>query len=395
MSSRLWDKGQATDELVLRFTVGQDYQLDERLVPFDIRASQAHARMLASVGHLNESEATALCDELDRIGAAHAAGEWHIRLEEEDCHTALEARLIAALGDLGGKIHLGRSRNDQVLVALRLYYKAVIEALVANTEEAAKALDSLVDSEIPLPGYTHMQRAMPSSVREWAEGFRAELRASAEILRNALTLVDRNPLGSAAGYGTPGLHLDREFTTTALGFAETQQPATAAQLSRGKAEAALAFGLCMILQDLGRLAADLCLFNTAEFGFVKLPAAFTTGSSIMPQKRNPDVYELVRGHSAQAPADLQAIMGITAKMTSGYHRDLQLIKESLFRLIDRSFDCLEVMTRALANMEFVEDRCRAAMSPELYAAQRAFELVQTEKISFREAYRRVAKEIAD
>lgn len=395
MSSRLWDKGQPTDELVLRFTVGQDYRLDERLVPFDVQASQAHARMLASVGHLEAGEAERLCDELDRIGAAHAAGEWHISLEEEDCHTALEARLTEALGDLGGKIHLGRSRNDQVLVALRLYYKSVIEVLVAKTEDAASSLQPQVESGIALPGYTHMQRAMPSSVGEWAGAFQSELRASAVVLRNALALVDKNPLGSAAGYGTPGLHLDRDYTTKALGFTETQEPVTAAQLSRGKAEAALAFGLCMVLQDLGRLAGDLCLFNTAEFGFVELPAAFTTGSSIMPQKRNPDVYELVRGHSAQAPADLQAIMAITAKMTSGYHRDLQLIKEPLFRLIDRSFDCLEVMTRAIANTQFVEERCEAAMSSELYAAQRAFELVQNEKISFREAYRRVAKEIGN
>lgn len=393
MSSRLWDKGQATDELILRFTVGQDYRLDERLVEHDIRASKAHANMLASKGYLSREEADALSQSLEEIGNAHEAGMWEISLEEEDCHTALESRLIEKLGDLGGKIHLGRSRNDQVLVAMRLYMRQALSEANAGAEAVAAVLDRFSTDETPLPGYTHFQRAMPSSVALWAGGFAAEIRSSAHALGMASTLIEQNPLGSAAGYGTPGLALDRNATTEELGFKETQEPVTAAQLSRGKAESALAFGLTLILQDLGRLAADLCLYNATEFGFVKLPEAFTTGSSIMPQKRNPDVFELVRAHSSQAPVDLQAILALTAKMTSGYHRDLQLIKEPLFRLIDRTSDCLEVMRRALSAVEFDPVACQRAISPELHAAERAFALVQSEGISFREAYRRVAREL--
>lgn len=387
MSSRLWDKGQATDDLVLRFTVGEDYLLDQRLIPYDIRASKAHANMLASCGYLTTEEARELADALDAIGGEN----WPITLEEEDCHTALEARLIGKLGQTGEKIHLGRSRNDQVLVALRLYMRDAASSIRGKAGDIAVALsDRAVD--IPLPGYTHMQRAMPSTIKDWLSAYAVEIRASAGTLIAAESLIEQNPLGSAAGYGTPGLELDRNQTTQELGFRATQEPVTAAQLSRGKAEAALAFSVCLILQDVGRLAADLCLYNTTEFGFVRLPDAFTTGSSIMPQKRNPDVFELVRAHSAQATADLQAILGVTAKMTSGYHRDLQLLKAPLFRLIDRAEACLEVMTRAIANIEFDEERCRNAMSPELYAAERAFELVRAEGLTFREAYRRVASE---
>jgi len=388
MSSRLWDKGQATDDLVLRFTVGEDYLLDQRLIPYDIRASKAHASMLAAQGYLTSQEAQELTQALDEIGQE----ECQLTLEEEDCHTALESRLIAKTGRTGEKIHLGRSRNDQVLVALRLYMRDVAQAVTEQTREFAQALQSKA-TDTELPGYTHMQRAMPSTIKDWLLAFAAEATASAETLRAAESLFERNPLGSAAGYGTPGLDLDRDQTTKALGFKEVQSPVTAAQLSRGKAEAALAFSLTLILQDLGRLAADLCLYNTAEFGFVKLPDAFTTGSSIMPQKRNPDVFELVRAHSAQAPADLHAILGVTAKMTSGYHRDLQLIKAPLFRLIDRTQACLEVMTRAIPQIEFNLNNMQNAMSDDLHAAEKAFELVKSQGLTFREAYRRVAIEL--
>lgn len=393
MSSRLWDKGQPTDDLVLRFTVGEDYLLDERLVAYDVRASQAHAQMLASCGYLTPSEAQNLTQALDEINESHEQGEWHITLEEEDCHTALESRLIAKLGPTGEKIHLGRSRNDQILVAIRLYMRDASNQIRGKAEEVAEVLDQLAqENDGPIPGYTHMQRAMPSTIADWAQSYAAEIRASSATLIAADSLLAKNPLGSAAGYGTPGLTLDRDHTTRALGFEETQTPVTAAQLSRGKAEAALAFSLSLILQDLGRLAADLCLYNTAEFAFVKLPDAFTTGSSIMPQKRNPDVFELVRAQSAQAPADLQSILALTAKMSSGYHRDLQLIKAPLFRAIDRALACLEIMARACTAIEFRPENCAAAMTPELYAAERAFELVKTEGLTFREAYRRVGAE---
>jgi argininosuccinate lyase len=388
--SQLWSKGMPLDELILKFTVGQDYLLDERLIPYDVEASKAHADMLASCGYLTSDEAWQLGRQLDRLAAENAQGKWHISLEEEDCHTALENRL----GELGKKIHLGRSRNDQVLVALRLYMRSVVSDSRAKTQGLAQALEVVAREQggIPLPGYTHLQRAMPSSVALWAGGFAAELRS--DTLSAALELVEFNPLGSAAGYGTPGLNLDRDFTSKKLGFKNTQEPVTAVQLSRGKAEAALAFALTLILQDVGRMASDLCLFATQEFGFVTLPQEMTTGSSIMPQKRNPDVFELVRGVSAQAPTQLQAILAITSKMPSGYHRDLQLIKAPLFQLIDSAFAVIEVMTHAIAGVRFNADATAAACTDDLYAAERAFKLVTEQGMAFRDAYKQVAEELS-
>ncbi len=390
--ARLWDKGLPLNQAVLAFTVGDDHLLDGRLVSYDVVASKAHAHMLVKQGYLNQEDGARLDKALDEILAAHQAGDWTITLEEEDCHTAIENRLVEALGDLGGRIHLGRSRNDQVLAALRLYLRDKANELHLVAIGCAKALVKLMDSQghIPIPGYTHMQRAMPSSVGLWAEGFAAELADDAEMLKLALKRIEKNPLGSAAGYGTPGLTLDRSATTAELGFENVHLPVTAVQLSRGKAEAEFAFQCALLLQDLGRLAADLCLYNSKEFGFVRLPNEFTTGSSIMPQKRNPDVFELVRGHSAQAQGDLVAILAVTAKMTSGYHRDLQLIKAPLFRLIDRTEACVAVMATAISALEFDGERCLAAMDPSLNCTEEAYRLVAETGISFRDAYRAVA-----
>ncbi|MCE9557627.1 MAG: argininosuccinate lyase [Armatimonadetes bacterium] len=391
---RLWDKGVDTNQQVLKFTVGEDFRLDERLVQYDVQASQAHARMLASCGHITQFEADSLCEALSEIQEKHSRGEWHITLEEEDCHTSLELRLMEMLGDLGGKIHLGRSRNDQVLVALRLYLRTFCLELRAIARDVSDGLRQLSakQGDLPIPGYTHMQRAMPSSVALWAEGFAAEIVQSLHSLTTAEQFLSLNPLGSAAGYGVGSLKLDRDHTTSALGFKESQEPVTSVQLSRGKAEAALAFAAVLIMQDLGRLSSDLCLFATQELALVKLPDAFTTGSSIMPQKRNPDVFELVRGHSAQAIAELNAILLITTKMPSGYHRDLQLLKAPLFRLIDQTLDCLEIMSLAIPEIVFDVKQAGELMSSELFAAGKAYELVQEKGISFREAYRIVAED---
>lgn len=391
--SRLWDKGESTNALVLRFTTGRDYLHDARLIPYDIRASKAHAKMLAHCGHLQSADAEKLCVALDQIGEDNVAGKWNIEPEDEDCHTAIENLLVSRLGELGQRIHLGRSRNDQVLVALRLYYRDVILGFQELSESVVDSLRRLNNRHegFLLPGYTHLQRAMPSSVQLWGEGFASEIGHSAKTFTSVSALVELNPLGSAAGYGTPGLELDQSFTTNELEFASIHQPVTAPQLSRGKAEAAMAFSLVLLLQDVGRLASDICLFSSQEFGFVRIGNEFTTGSSIMPQKRNPDVFEIIRGRSAQAPSDLAAILAITTKMTSGYHRDLQLIKETLFQMIDSATEVLTIMARALDEVAFVRSKVTDAMTPDLYAAQRAFELVKSEGISFRESYRRVAK----
>jgi argininosuccinate lyase len=387
--TRLWDKGAPLDARVLRYTAGEDHALDNRLVAYDVRASIAHAEMLHDCKLLTAEELTAIRDGLTAIAQAHARGEWSVTLDLEDGQTALETLLTQRIGDAGARLHAGRSRNDQVLVALRLYLRDAIEALADDARGVAEALDGLAEAQgsIPLPGYTHMQQAMPSSVGLWARGFASEIRDDVEALRHAHRRILKNPLGSAAGYGTPNLPVNRDDTRRRLEFPENHEPVTAVQLSRGKAEAELLFQIVLLMQDLGRLAADLLLYYTREFGFVDLPEAFTTGSSIMPQKRNPDVFELVRGRSASAQACLMEVLGITAKLPSGYQRDLQLIKAPLFRSIDSCHESLDIMAAAIPQIRFRPDRIR--MDPDIHAAAEANELVVKEGIPFREAYRRI------
>ena len=393
--TRLWDKGAPLDERVLRYTAGDDHALDNRLVAYDVIASIAHAEMLQACGLLGQPDLDQIRSGLQAIAAEHARGEWQVTLEHEDGQTALENLLTARIGEAGKRVHLGRSRNDQVLTAVRLYLKDVIEELAGSVIAVAEALDALAAREptTSLPGYTHMQQAMPSSVALWAGGFAAELRDDAEGLRQVRRRVDKNPLGSAAGYGTPNLPLNREETRRRLNFATTHEPVTAVQLSRGKAEAQLLFELSLVMQDVGRLAADLLLFYTQEFAFVELPAAFTTGSSIMPQKRNPDVFELIRGRTGSAQACLGEVMSIVAKLPSGYQRDLQLIKVPLFRGIDLCADTLAILPSALAGIRFRTENIR--LDPSIHAAAEANELVVRDGISFREAYRRIGAKLQE
>jgi argininosuccinate lyase len=391
--SRLWDKGLPLDQRVLNYTAGEDHALDNRLVAYDARASVAHAEMLNAQGLLSLQDLQAIRDGLTHIAEAHARSEWHVTLEHEDGQTALETLLTARIGEAGKRVHLGRSRNDQVLTALRLYLRDAVEQLSDATSGVAAALDELANREADtvLPGYTHMQQAMPSSVALWAGGFAAELRDDAQSLQQVLRRLQKSPLGSAAGYGSPNLPIDRAHTSRVLGFALPQEPVTAVQLSRGKAEAQLLFEITLVMQDVARLSSDLLLFYTQEFSFVELPDAFTTGSSIMPQKRNPDVFELIRGRSATAQACLLEVMGITAKLPSGYQRDLQLIKAPLFRSIDICLETLTILPLALAGVKFRKDKIR--LDPSIHAAAQANDLVVKEGIPFREAYRRVGEKL--
>jgi argininosuccinate lyase len=393
--TRLWDKGTSLDTRVLKYTAGDDHLLDDRLVGYDVRASIAHAEMLGEQGLLSAPDLSAIRTALTAIGDEHAQGKWRISLDQEDCQTAIENLLTERIGAAGGRLHAGRSRNDQVLAALRLYMRDVAESLRQGALAVAEALDELAarDGSLEIPGYTHMQQAMPSSVALWAGGFGAELRDDAEGLQLTQRRIGKNPLGSAAGFGTPNLPISRESTRRRLDFAVTQEPVTAVQLSRGKAEAHLLFEITLLTQDLARLAADLLLFYTQEFAYVTLPAAFTTGSSIMPQKRNPDVFELLRGRSAVAQAALNEVLGITQKLTSGYHRDLQLIKAPLFRGIDSCLQTLEILPSALEGVRFRAESIR--VDPAIHAAAAANKLVAEEGIPFREAYRRVAAKLKE
>ncbi|MBX5459501.1 MAG: argininosuccinate lyase [Steroidobacteraceae bacterium] len=391
--TRLWDKGAPLDERVLEYTAGEDYSLDERLVQYDVRASIAHAEMLCAQKLLSPEDLEAIRSGLLAIGEEHAKGLWHIELADEDGQTALERRLTQRIGAAGGRVHLGRSRNDQVLTALRLYLRDAVEALSKGARSVADALDRLAarESATVLPGYTHMQQAMPSSVALWAGGFAAEIRDDAEGLLLAQRRIGKSPLGSAAGYGTPGLPLNRNATREKLGFTVTHEPVTAVQLSRGKAEAQVLFEIALLMQDLGRFAADVLLFYTQEFAFIELPDAFTTGSSIMPQKRNPDVFELIRGRSASAQACLVEALGICAKLPSGYQRDLQLLKVPLFRGIDLASRTLDILPPAIDAMKFRPENIE--LDPAIHAAEEANALVVKEGIPFREAYRRVGAKL--
>jgi len=391
--TRLWDKGTPLDDRVLSYTAGEDFALDERLVHYDVRASIAHAEMLHAQKLLSAADLEEIRAGLTALADEHARGLWHIELTDEDGQTALEWRLTERIGAAGGRVHLGRSRNDQVLTAIRLYLRDAIDELSTGASGVADALDRLAgrEKDTALPGYTHMQQAMPSSVPLWAGGFAAEIRDDAESLRGVHRRAGKNPLGSAAGYGTPGLPIDREATRGKLGYTETQEPVTAVQLSRGKAESQLLFEITLLMQDLSRFAADTLLFYTQEFSFVELPEAFTTGSSIMPQKRNPDVFELIRGRSASAQACLTEALSICAKLPSGYQRDLQLLKFPLFRGIDLAMQTLDILQAAIDAMKFRPDRIK--LDPAIHAAEEANRLVVAEGIPFREAYKRVAAKL--
>ena len=391
--TRLWDKGLPLAERVLRYTAGEDHALDARLVAYDVRGSIAHAEMLAATGLIGEDDVVAIREGLKALEAAFEAGEWRIELEDEDVHTALESRLTDRIGAAGAKLHLGRSRNDQVLTALRLYLLDAGADLSARVERLRQALTALAERQgkLALPGYTHMQQAMPSTVALWCGGFDEAFADAVQGLHAARRRIDKNPLGSAAGYGTPGLPLDRDMTTAKLGFASKQWPVTAVQLSRGKAESGLLFEITLILQDLGRMASDLLLFYTQEFGYVSLAADVTTGSSIMPQKRNPDVLELVRASQATAQSCLDEALMITAKLPSGYQRDLQRLKAPVFRAIDLAVDSVDIMAYLLQGLRFNPDRIR--MDHGLYATETAYRLVREQGLTFRDAYRQTAAEL--
>ena len=389
--TRLWEKGLPLDKRILQYTAGEDHLLDARLVPYDIRGSIAHAEMLADQNLIKKNDCNLICEGLNALGKCYEAGEWTISLEDEDAHTAIESRLTEEIGSVGGRLHLGRSRNDQVLTALRMYLRDAAEDLANRIEGLRKAISSLQNRQgsIELPGYTHMQHAMPSSVALWCDGFNAEFKDSIDGLTTIKSRVNKNPLGSAAGYGTPGLPIDRDATTQKLEFNDTQNPVTSVQLSRGRAESTFLFEITLLLQDIGRMSSDLLMFYTQEFAYISLPSDLTTGSSIMPQKRNPDVLELLRASSATSHACLNEALMITAKLPSGYHRDLQRLKSPLFRSIDLSIDSVDIMAYLLEGLSFIPENI--ILDKGIYATEEAYKLVQKEDIPFRDAYKKIAK----
>ena len=390
MSDLLWQKpGVKVDARIQQFLAGEDVILDREFFVFDIQASRVHAQGLQRVGILSADELAGLERELDVLAEDFRAGRFVLDEQFEDGHSAIEARLVERLGDAGKKIHTGRSRNDQILVATRLWLKDRLARVAVLGRETAQVALARAEAEasVPLPGYTHLQRAVVSSLgmwwAAWAEGFIDNaLRA-----RHTLEWVDANPLGSAAGYGV-NLPLDRDHTTATLGFGRMQVSAAYAQLSRGKFEMAAIEALSSALLDLRRLAWDLSLFTSAEFNFVALPSQYTTGSSIMPNKRNPDVIELMRASYSAAAAARTEIEHLLS-LPSGYHRDLQFSKGAIFHAFGRGLGALELLPDLLRNLEWKTDAMRAALDPSMYATDLAVDLAR-EGLPFREAYRQAA-----
>ena len=390
MSDVLWSKdGAQIDARIMQFTAGDDVLLDREFFLYDITASKAHVEGLARIGLLGDDECVALLRELDALAADFRSGAFVLDARHEDGHSAIEARLTERLGDAGRKVHTGRSRNDQILVATRLWLKQRLAELAAHGHAiAAVCLARAGREALPMPGYTHLQRAVVSSTAMWWAGYAEAFIDDAQRALDTRIWIDANPLGSAAGYGV-NLPLDREHTTRVLGFARLQVAATYAQLSRGKFELAALEALASAMLDLRRLAWDLSLFTTAEFGFVTLPVEYTTGSSIMPNKRNPDVIELMRARYASVAAARTEIEQLLS-LPSGYQRDLQISKGALFHGFGQGLPALALLPDLLARFEWNGPALRAAIEPAMYATDVAIEQAAA-GVPFREAYRKAAE----
>ena len=387
---KLWDKGVELDELVEEFTVGRDYILDSRLIAADVMGSLAHAVMLESAGLLSAGQLGALREGLLRILDEHEAGDFVIARSDEDGHTAIENRLAELAGDAGKRIHLGRSRNDQVLTAMRIWMRDMIFRLV---EAGGRTVSALLDfaerhREVPMPGRTHMQPAMPSTAGLWAGGFAEALLDDLRGMEGLYGYFDQCPLGSGAGYGVP-LALDRELTASLLGFSRVQVNVTYGGLSRGKFESRFLEALDQVGVTLSKLAADMILFSMPEFGWFSLPERLCTGSSIMPQKRNPDALELMRAKAASVGSWAAGVKAVIRSLPSGYNRDYQETKEPTMRGADTVLGMLEVASLSIGELGVDAERLRGAFDAGIFATDAAVELAAG-GMSFRDAYREVA-----
>jgi len=393
--TKLWQKNTTLDALIERYTVGRDYELDQQLLPADALASMAQARQLAKIGLLTPGEADALVAELGRIVLDWKAGRFVVRPSDEDCHTAIENRLTERLGDAGKKIHTGRSRNDQVLTALRVFGRSRLEMVRGGVLGLVEDLTTFaeVHQKVPMPGRTHLQTGMPSSVGLWAAAWAEELLDTLVLAEGAYRLLDRSPLGFAASYGVP-LPLDREYSAALMGFAGVHRNVLAASHSRGKGEAAVLDVLDQIGLTLSRMAQDLILFSLPEFGYFRLPDELCTGSSIMPQKKNPDGLELTRAKSATLSSYSALVKNVLRGQPSGYNRDLQETKEPYFRGLDLACEMLAIVGLTIRKLEVVPGALVKAFTPDIFATDAAYELVLAGQ-SFRDAYRQVGMNLGD
>ena len=390
---KLWQKDKASLQEVEKFTVGKDRDLDIYLAPFDVLGSLAHTKMLESVGLLSKQELSKLEIELKNIYQQTQEIDFKLNDGVEDIHSQVELMLTQKLGDVGKKIHSARSRNDQVLVDLKLFLRAEIEKIVSNT----KALFDLLITQSEkykddlLPGYTHLQLAMPSSFGLWFGAYAESLVDDLITVEAAYRIVNKNPLGSAAGYGS-SFPINRQMTTNLLGFDNLNYNVVYAQMSRGKTERIVASALANIAATLTKLSMDACLYLNQNFGFISFPDELTTGSSIMPHKKNPDVFELIRSHCNRIQALPNEIMLMTTNLTSGYHRDLQLIKEHIIPSFENLNDCLQMAGLMLSNIEIKKDLLKDEKYAFLFSVEEVNKLV-LQGMPFRDAYKKVGADI--
>ncbi len=393
MAQKLWEKNVQVDKEVETFTVGRDREMDLYLAKYDVLGSMAHITMLESIGLLEKDELTVLLAELKNIYAVADRGEFVIEEGVEDVHSQVELMLTRRLGDIGKKIHSGRSRNDQVLLDLKLFTRAQIQELVELTDGLFEVLISQSNryKHILMPGYTHLQIAMPSSFGLWFGAYAESLADDLQMMQAAYKVCNRNPLGSAAGYGS-SFPLNRQMTTNLLGFDALDYNVVYAQMGRGKMERTVAFAMAGIAATLSKLAFDACMFNSQNFGFIKLPDQFTTGSSIMPHKKNPDVFELTRAKCNKIQGLPQQITLICNNLPSGYFRDLQIIKEVFLPAFDELKDCIRMVTHMMREVkvnEHILDDDKYAL---LFSVEEVNRLV-LEGVPFRDAYKQVGLNI--
>ncbi|MGN8224598.1 argininosuccinate lyase [Gracilimonas sp. BCB1] len=393
---KLWEKGIQTDAFIEKFTVGKDRDLDLQLAKYDVQGTLAHITMLESVGLLEKDELNILRNELNRIlDEVIEPGNFEIEDGVEDVHSQIELMLTRELGDVGKKVHSGRSRNDQVLVDIRLYLRDQIKEVAQLSKKLFETLmnQSEDTKEVLLPGYTHTQAAMPSSFGMWFGAYAESLVDDLTLLESVYHIINRNPLGSAAGYGS-SFPLDRSMTAELLGFEGLNVNSVYAQMGRGKTEQTLSFAMAGLAGTLNKLAADVCLYNSQNFQFLKLPDELTTGSSIMPHKKNPDVFELIRAKTNALKALPNQMMMATTNLTSGYHRDFQILKELLFPAIEELKSCLFITEYAAAQMEVNQDILDDPKYKLIFSVEAVNELVK-KGVPFRDAYQQVAQQIED
>lgn len=392
---KLWDKGISIDNLIEKFTVGNDREIDLKIARYDIQASLAHAQMLVEIGLLTSEELSAIEAVFETLNSQLSEGTFVIDAQFEDIHSKLEYELTKALGDTGKKIHTARSRNDQVLVALQLYYKDNLGVIQDKTKLFFKTLIALADTHksAVLPGYTHLQVAMPSSFGLWFSAYAESLIDDVYVLQAAQKVVDQNPLGSAAGYGS-SFPIDRNFTTKALGFKTLKYNVVAAQMSRGKNERIIASALGNLANTLGKMAMDICLYMSQNFDFIGFPEELTTGSSIMPHKKNPDVFELIRGKCNKLQSLETEMLLITNNLPSGYHRDFQLLKEHMIQGFEELESILDIFNYAIQQIQVKTIDLKDPKYLYLFTVDSINSLVM-KGASFREAYQTIGAKVQD